>query len=130
MNIPLYIATLYSKYARMLTFDNFCQNSDRIYGKYTRVMTFENLSLSLSLSHTHTNTHMPVRAASYSHAYKQGDLVQLDSRVAGSSALKCLGSPADLRHGVVIGTGTKKQKINQNEIKYKIILSKVAVSSA
>ena len=87
-------------------------------------------SLSLTHTHTHTNIHMPVRAASYSHAYKQGDLVQLDSRVAGSSALKCLGSPADLRHGVVIGTGTKKQKINQNEIKYKIVLSKVAVSSA
>ena len=56
----------------------------------------------------------PVRAASYSHSYKQGDLVQLDSRVAGASALKCLGSPADLRHGVVIGTGSTRGGIQRN----------------
>jgi hypothetical protein len=56
----------------------------------------------------------PVRLTSVSHVFKTRDLVRLDSAVDGASAQKCLGAPADLRHGIVIGTGSLRGGIQRN----------------
>lgn len=57
---------------------------------------------------------LPVRSTSLSHVFKKGDLVQLDSGIDGASARKCLGTPSDLRHGFVVGTGSIRGGIQRN----------------
>jgi len=62
---------------------------------------------------------MSVRAASCSHVFRAGDLVQLDGGVKGACEGKCLGTPGQGRVGRVISAGIVRNGLQRNiEVAY------------